>query len=361
MFTSLLKLYQNHSSRIPLERFSCEVLCGVLKSDSNLTKAFLEKFAGISEENSFNIETEKTYLHNISQHNRRIDIVFENNNYLIFLEAKVNSDENDDNQLGTYAEILEQETEKKTILLYCTKYAEPKAESQYSPIKFKQLLWREIFSLVKTEAAQKSNGVAKEFLFYLEKQGMSKAPEFTLEDLSALNRIPDILKSLEECLDQIRPAFQENFGNIEPRSLNDKNSREKDSNHYYNQLYRKSRYALWREHPLKNKSAWSEILACITMNGDNKDNPRLVLTFWISKNHKEFESVKTELNNKQSINEILLSESEDGFSAHVEKSLSDFISSKQQFLDVKHWFEKNISLLHQYITNDSKLDWDIKN
>ena len=357
MFTALLDLYKNSSSRTPLERFTTEAFCGVLRSEPESLNSFLHDFVGIENEIGFELFTEKTY------ENSRIDVVFENQNYLIFLEVKVDSTENENverNQLETYAEILKNQN-KKTILLFCTKYQEIKKPESYKPIIFKQFLWRDIFNFLLKTNKSKQNHLVIEFLKFLEKQKMSKAPEFTLDDLTALNRIPNILKSLEECLDQIRPAFQKNIGNIEPRSLQDRNVREKDLNYFYDQIYKHSRYALWKEYPLKNHSAWSEILACVSMGNQHKDNPRLILSFWISKDYHEFEKVTVEFNeNRSYLEDILLSESEFGFSARFEKSLSDFLSSDQQFLSIKQWFEEKILLLNTYMTQHSQLEWDIK-
>jgi hypothetical protein len=357
MLTALLDLYKNSSSRTPLERFTTETFCGVLRSDPESLNSFLHDFLGIKNENGFKIFTEKTY------ENSRIDVVLENKNYLVFLEIKVDSTENENverNQLETYAEILKNQN-KKTILLFCTKYQEIKKPETYKPIVFKQFLWRDIFNCFLKANKAKQNHLAIEFLKFLEKQKMSKAPEFTLDDLTALNRIPNIFKSLEECLDQIRPAFQKHIGNIEPRSLQDRYVREKDLNYFYGQIYKHSRYALWKEYPLKDHTAWSEILACVSMGNQHKDNPKLILSFGVSKGCHEYEKVIIEFNeNRAYLEDILLSESEDWFSARFEKSLSDFLSSDQQFSSIKQWFEEKILLLNTYMTQQSQLEWDIK-
>ena len=118
MFNALLNLYQSHSSNTPLERFTTEAFCGVLRSDSALLESFLRKFAGIENETGFNIFPEKPYPYNGS--NPRIDVVFENKNYLIFLEIKVDSPEGERDgvgQLEVYADILKHQN-KKVINIY---------------------------------------------------------------------------------------------------------------------------------------------------------------------------------------------------------------------------------------------------
>ena len=208
MFNKLLSLYQSHTSgtRTPLEQFTTEAFCGVLRSDSALLEGFLQAFAGIENETGFSVKTEISYPHNGST--CRIDVVIENRNYLIFLENKVETGEGSRREIGqleAYANILKTQN-KKTLLLFCTKYQETKNSELYKPIPFKQFLWRDIYSFIsKSNFNQKD--LVQLFLKYLEKQNMSKALEFTLEDLAAMNRIPTILRSLQECLDRFLLLF----------------------------------------------------------------------------------------------------------------------------------------------------------
>ena len=97
------------------------------------------------------------------------------------------------------------------------------------------------------------------------------------------------------------------------------------------------------------------------MGNQHKDNPRLILSFWVINDYKKKKKVTVEFNeNRLYLEDILLSESEFGFSARFVKSLSDFLSSDQQFLSIKQWFEEKILLLNTYMTQHSQLEWDIK-
>lgn len=359
MFNALFKVCESSSpARTQRERFTTEAFCGVLRSDPRLLESFLRDFAGIENETGFAISTEKSYDGSF------IDVVFENKNYLIFLEVKVDSSEGkrgERNQLEVYTDILKNQS-KKPILLFCTKFLETKNPSLYHPLQFYQFLWCDIYSHTQQYISFQKNTLACELLNYLESQNMNRALEFSLQDLDALNKIPNLLKSLEECLDQIRPNLQKHFGEINPRSLKaHKNPRIDDRSSFYSQLYVKTRYAIWHEKPLKDKKYWSEILASITMGNAEKNNPKVQFQFYVDKNYPSYVSIVSEFTNNQAkLSDAHLIEKSWGFSVLYEKPLASFLSEPEQFLAVKKWYQDKIQNLYAYMKNHSELDWDIK-
>lgn len=359
MFNALFKVCESSNpERTQRERFTTEAFCGVLRSDSALLESFLHNFAEIENETGFTIFTEKPYEGSF------IDVVFENKNYLIFLEIKVDSSEGkrgERSQLEVYADILKNQR-KKSILLFCTKFLETKKTSLYHPVQFYQFLWCDIYSHAQQYINIKKNTLACEFINYLESQNMNRALEFSLEDLDALNRMPNLLKSLEECLDQIRPNLQKYFGEIKPRSLKaHKSPRMEDKSNFYGQLYVKTRYAIWHEKPLKDKKYWSEILASITMTNTEKNNQKIQFQFYVDKEYPSYLNIVNEFNNNQAkLSDAHLIEKDWGFSVLYDKPLASFLSEPEQFLAVKRWYQDKIQILYAYIKNHSELDWDIK-
>jgi hypothetical protein len=347
MLNALLDLYKSSSSKTPLERFTTEIFCGVLRSDESLLNIFLQEFAGIEEKNAnFKICTEKTY------NNSRIDIVFKNDDYLIFLEAKVNSKENNGNQLETYASILKIQN-KKSILLYCTKHPEPKDQSIYSPVRFKSFLWNDIYILLKNHSHFQNKTLVNYFLEYLEKQSMIRNTYFSIEDLAIIHRLPIIVKSLDDLMQQVKPLFIRYF-----KKINENNSL--DNN--LGQIYKNTRYGMVRHHLFKGdtkKSDYSSLYAHIEIDKNNPANTKVVLNLWIDRSHINYDLITQDLKNGKSyLPNFIENETEEEYEVIFEESMSNFQSMQHQFLAIEQWYEEKMSALHKYMTHYSQLEWD---
>ena len=81
MFSRLLRMYQSHSSKTPMEDFTTELLRGVLAANQELTDAFVQHFFNIQEV-GFSIETQVSYPAS------KVDMVFSNKSTTIFIENK---------------------------------------------------------------------------------------------------------------------------------------------------------------------------------------------------------------------------------------------------------------------------------
>lgn len=357
MFTSLLTLYRTHSSRTPLERFSCEVFCGLLKAEPSLLNVFLRNFTNIDGEKDFSISTEKTYHNNGKT--SRIDIVIENANHLIFIEAKVNSNENNKSQLTEYKDILEQEKEKQTSLLYLTKYLEIKNPKKYTPIPFKQFLWRDVYTLADQEYAHTPSTLIREFLSYLESQDMNKAPEFTIEDIAALRRLHKIIHSMDECLHNSKETFIKLFGEPDTKFL------EADKRHRSTEAEALHQFIKYNRHAMKRKASKHSIIGVFINFGNSENTPQIEVQLWMDNTDKEtFERFEKSLSilakHKPPLNEH---QNQWGMGVNFREHLSKFIDDKEQFEKIKNWTNEKLKIFHQYMSESKKeynIPWDFK-
>ena len=352
MFNALLNLYQSHSSNTPLERFTTEAFCGVLRSDSALLESFLRKFAGIENETGFEIFTEKSYPYNGS--NPRIDVAFKNKNYLIFLEIKVDSPEGERGGLGQleiYANILKHQT-KKVVLLFCTKYQEIKNPDLYTPTPFKQLLWREIFSYLQKENELKQNCLTTEFLKYLEIQKMSKPPKLSLEDLDKIKTITPMFDYFDECFKLIKPCFKNKF---------------KEERLFASLETHSNRYILKQD--ILGKKGTGTI--CVYFSWGATSKPKIEVVFWIEQSNKYWEEIRSlvtsdnyTLKNIPERSDLFIAPMEWGwFCLAYKKELDFFLSNENQTNAIVDWCKIKLKKLHHFMLitkTDENIPWEIK-
>ena len=362
MFNALLSLYQSHSSNTPLERFTTEAFCGVLRSDSALLESFIREFAGIENETGFSVKTEISYPHNGST--CQIDVVIENRNYLIFLENKVETGEGSRREIGqleAYANILKTQN-KNPLLLFCTKYQETKNPELYKPIPFKQFLWRDIYSFIsKSNFNQKD--LVQLFLKYLEKQNMSKAPALSIDDLSAMQRLNSILKTLDECFYHIRPKFEEYFGAPLTHPLDSNKQPIINKGEILNQIMNHNRHAIWRD-----ILDHGHIITYFYF-GNKEVKPIFKVYFWVYKDGKYYKEIKRLLNievasqNNKDDDSALIMKDGDWFGFGYEKALENFIKEEDQFNTLESWCISQLKRLHQFMIrtkSENNIPWQIK-
>jgi len=339
MFNSLLKL---HSNRVPLEDFSTEALSGILLSRQNILDKFVNQILKVTGEN-FSLETQKPYL------GSRVDMVFENKESIIFLENKVNAQEGYE-QLSKYAKILCHQN-KNYYLRFCTKYIEVKSEDKYFPLEkkcFHQFRWHDIYSFLANSKEIKDDSLVKYFLNFLEKKEMSRASEFSVDDLISLRRFPSAFKSIEDSINSITPSFAGFFGDISNCTKAG----------LLNQLSKNNRYAIWQDNALTG--GYSEILLSFNLGDYDHQYPLLNLHVWTSKNHKLYDQIISDIEiNAHLLPKILTEKKDIGFEFSYKDSLSNFISSNNQFNDIQSWFEEKMKTLHNYML-ESELPWNIK-
>ena len=345
MFNALFKVCESSSpERTQRERFTTEAFCGVLRSDPRLLESFLREFAGVEDEKDFTVVTEKPYESSF------IDVTFENQNYLIFLEIKVNSSEGkrgERSQLEVYADILKNQN-KKAVLLFCSKFIEIKDPSLYKPIEFKQFLWRDIYSYLQETAKTVTNPLVTIFLTYLESQKMSKASEFTIEDLQAMQRLSAILKTLDQCFYHIRPKFEFYFGKPSHDPIDKGNYADN-----LNQLLNYNRYSMhtWN-------LDWTQIMVAFCLG--NHDSPQKIrVTINTNSKGKRYqEIIKSATSNGFGTNdnsELSIKEN-DLFIFGYEKEIKEFICKKNQFNLIEEWCDSKLKILYQFMIKSKQKD-----
>ncbi len=357
MLNALFNVCESSDSNTLRESFTTEAFCGVLKSDTTLLENFLYEFAGIKNETNFEIITEKTYAAS------RIDVVIKNKNYLIFLEIKVDSKEgirDGVGQLEIYASILKKlssNTNQKPILLFCTKEPEEKDKNTYLPIEFRQLRWNGIYHFLKKHHGD--NYLAQSFINYLEIQSMVRSSFFSADDLKNLSLLKTSLKPLSECIQQVKKIFTTKYF---IKTTNNKNTPLTES---VSEIYNRSQYGISRFNLLtKDNSNCTSLHAYIDLDSTtNVSSPKLVFSLWVNDYHPMNDVIIGELKNlKLHLDDAILEhDNDEDFCVTYEKSISDFLSDDEdQLLFIEKWFDDKMKLIHQYMTQYSQLDWDVK-
>jgi len=208
IFERLLGLYkiQNTSGKTPLEDFVTELLAGVLQSDQQLLDKFVNEVLRI-EGTGFKIESQSLYLLPADR-NCIIDLVFENDMAVCFLENKVASGEGE-RQLERYAAVLDglgREKSKDVYLRYCTKLYDPK---EVAACDFSQFRWQTVYEFFRQQEETPMIGAFSELLRSEEMAGIE---DFKPEDLVIMKGFYEVMSKMDEVLDLAKPAFIQNFG-----------------------------------------------------------------------------------------------------------------------------------------------------
>jgi hypothetical protein len=208
IFERLLQLYkiQNNSGKTPLEDFVTELLAGILLTDQQLLDRFANEVLLIDGVD-FKVDSQ-VFFSLPSDQNCIIDLVFENDSIICFLENKVASGEGQ-RQLERYVAVLdrlEKELSKKTYLRYCTKNYDPKTLMACS---FYQFRWQRVYEFLEK---QEQTDIIEAFLELLRGEKMAGVKDFSIEDIVIMKGIHDVITKMDEVLDLARLTFIQHFG-----------------------------------------------------------------------------------------------------------------------------------------------------
>lgn len=338
LFVNLLNLYKKNSRKTPVEDFTTEVLAGVFSSNEKILDEFVNVVLKI-EGKGYSVSTQKVFQDSV------IDMVFENEDRICFLENKVDALEGK-GQLKKYAKLLCSEYKSKNVFLrYCTKFNDKKYEHDYSPLnraQFLQFRWANVFEFLDNIDG---NQLTQTFKIFLEEMGMSSIPDFKIDDLFAMKQFASTIQKMDECFEIIKPKFSDLFGDP---YLRDYASLKQIPNH--------NRYAMWREGVLPDE--YSEILLAFGFEKDS--GPTLYSQCYCDKKHKKIESLKICLkNNISALPGIDYEDNEFGFCAWFEKKVSDFLSSDNQYQEIANWFVETMEIWRKFMDNNRILEWDL--
>jgi hypothetical protein len=262
LFIKLFDLYSQ--SKKPLEDFTTELLAGVLQSDAVLLNEFVNECLGIDGKD-FKLSTQKSY-HNGNKY--IIDMVFENEDSICFLENKVNSTENL-NQLSTYQKILNEQKYENKYLRYCTKFIDTKDKKKYN--NFRQFRWHKLADFL--EKKNSTQILVKLFIQFLKHHHMYKEIDFSSreinqlqENIKAINPLQDSIDKCQNILHNISRKFQSNFA--KNKSL---------KNLPIGDFIRLKRVVLYKNNIIQTSEGYTDIAV-----GFRLQEAELVLSFWFT-------------------------------------------------------------------------------
>ncbi|MBX7240391.1 MAG: PD-(D/E)XK nuclease family protein [Bacteroidia bacterium] len=213
IFNNLLKLYRKgrRENSTPLEDFITELLAGVLSNDYILLQVFMNDFLGV-EGNDFSVRTQKHYKNNASI----IDMVFENEDTVCFVENKVNSNEGH-GQLPKYSRILDELSKKgkKTKLCYCTKRYDPKVEiskEESNPHNFKQYRWIDVVNFIQKQPNYPNDILSQLFVKFLITNNEIKDMSFEEQNILIMPNIGNTILKMNHILNSVCKRFEQIFG-----------------------------------------------------------------------------------------------------------------------------------------------------
>lgn len=213
VFNNLLKLYQKgrRENSTPLEDFTTELFAGILSNNAVLLQSFVNDFLGVSG-TGFSVRTQKHY----KQHASIIDIVFENEDTVCFVENKVNSKEGYE-QLRKYGNVLNElrEKGKKTKLCYCTKRHDPKMEDLKKELeihKFQQYRWIDISNFIQKEPSCSKDILAQLFIDFLTTNNEIQDMSLEENNISIMPDMGNTILKMNHILNSVCGSFVQIFG-----------------------------------------------------------------------------------------------------------------------------------------------------
>jgi hypothetical protein len=316
--------------KMPLENFTTECLVGILESHQGLLHDFAKKFLKIeevSDDENIIIQSQKYYVDNSGR--RYIDIVIEGNNWICFIENKVESQERraiseaDKDQIPAYMEILDQE-EKKGLhcyMRYCTKWSDPKVESKHH---FYQFLWNDIARFLNS-TSYKNSYLIQDFTTFLTSQNMAHNMDFQAIDIVSLEHLQDNLKRMDQYLEKrIRPLLNPDGWKSD----------------FYKQANAHNRHILWQSGKYMDSGYWD---ICIGFVFDAV--PGVSVTFYINRNTANYVDLLSRL--KSPISPYAekkpdLYEIESGAYFQYRKPIGAFSVANEMEGEITEWFRKHI-------------------
>ena len=344
LFVKLLSL---HHPTIPLKDFTTEVLGGILSSNQSLLDSFVNRVLKISG-SQFKIKT-RTFHRMATRKDLccRVDLVFENENYLCFLESNLGVNQN--SALPRYAQILQSYSgQYKTVFLrYCTKYEHLRIPQEYRPLtveQFYQFRWKDIYIFLMTcarlDELASQRSLIYEFLTFLERCHLHTIPDFNYDNLRAMRLFRSTVTKMEDCLNSIKPHFVSAFGT--PSSIDQ-----------VNQFYR---YALWK-HSHPHGKNYIEVLVGFNFEKE----PEIIAQCFSDKKSKSYDEFVEIISNhslkftKSREYHTFNISSGTGFS--LRRDLYEFVSESENWHKIYHCLLEYMNLLQKFIGEHDNLDW----
>jgi hypothetical protein len=224
LFQQLLNL---HSGKRPEENFFTEVFVSILSRNKEILPEFLTRFLDISQNYAGYEVKSQVDLPPLSVHDHgsRPDVEIklyhgESGMYdLVMIESKIRSIEGK-NQLERYAEqLLSDGHARNRYLLYITRFYDykdfpGKKYQDNGNMTFKQLRWREFYTLLKGFC---QDSLVAEAVSFMEENGMTDNVQLKSTDLADMKSFPRIFEFMFKSLeDEIEKKFTRIIGEKRP-------------------------------------------------------------------------------------------------------------------------------------------------
>lgn len=330
MFQSLFRLYDKQKVKRPLEDFNTECLAGILQMYKEVREDFIIRFLNLPQD-KYKLDTQlKRGLEDTTD--CIIDMVFEGESNICFIENKVHSTEGW-TQLERYAKALDKHyPDHEKYLFYCTKFSDPKnQDGEFKGYHFKQFRWYEVANFLK---AYKNNyPVINDYLHFLEQHGMAQDNTLRTENLLALQHLRKSKEIAEFHLNNAKSLFETYFGKIEKSS----------KAFTIEQVQSHNRFAFHISR-LTESDGYSEILYSV-------DLAHLVFNvhIYLPQDHKQVDIFKNI--NLQNSN-FKLAEHEWGSSIYRHLPLAHFLGDTEAESSILKWYEESFRELRDLLINN---------
>lgn len=192
IFTNIYK-YRQTDKKNEIENYLIEIFSDCLRKDEIFKNTFLNKIG--FENIKADILTQKTFTNG-----KRPDICIEDDKNLFLVECKVGADEGN-NQLTDYQQILFENKNKKSKLVFLTKYIIQNNEADIC------LTWSDIADII----SDKNNLLTTELKTYLLENKIAFMKNFTKNNFEALYHIRETIQKMDIVLNSVKKDYKQDF------------------------------------------------------------------------------------------------------------------------------------------------------
>jgi hypothetical protein len=334
LFNSLLKLGSFSEYRTPLEDFTTKILAGILNSNHDIKRKFIQDFLQLKND-EYSIHTH-SYHELKNDSNCIIDLKIEGENTICFIENKINSFEGP-RQLDRYSLVLDG-YRKNTHLIYCTKFMDEKSITNHN---FRQVRWFQIATFFQQF---REDSLVKYFLEFLKTNNMAHELTLNVEDFIVFANMQKTINFVKECLNGAKSDFKKNFsGN--GKSVSDKVT--------LDQILRHDRMVYMYDKILPGEG-WSEI-----KYGFRFSQPSIFVDIYLDNKNDHYIDFRRTLKDMTMTIPFTLTEHTLGGRFAIEFDISRLLNNENAVSEIIAWFKDTFTKFKDAINKSPELNWRI--
>lgn len=339
LFNRLLRLRGHTEDKTPLEDFTTEILAGILNTNQEITRKFVQKILGLELEEDDYIVKPQSHHKLENEANCIIDLEIRGKSTICFIENKVNSREGH-RQLERYNLVLNSYEEKysQKYLIYCTKYLDEKPLTNH---KFKQLRWFEVAEFFQQF---KEDSLVKYFLEFLKSNDMAHELTLKEQDFIVFTNMQKTINFIKECLNGAKADFEANFSTGKISS--DKITLDQAINY--------DRLVYMYDKILPGKG-WSEI-----KYGFRLSQPSIFVDIYLDNKNEHYNHFKTTFMDISLRDHFILTEHNLGARFAIEFDISHLQNAAAAVSKIVAWFKDTFTKFRGVINKSPELNWNIK-